>query len=133
MPNDRVTRTITPTALRCACLLLASAAMTACKPGDDTAATATPPADPAATMNPADLKDGTASYSCEQGHRIDIVRDKVARVALADGRVVKIEAIQDSTPRTYMDNGLTFTLSPQGATLDDETGHTLACTPAPKP
>ena len=133
MPNDRVTRTITPTALRCACLLLAWAAVTACKPGDDTAATATPPADPAATMNPADLKDVTASYGCEQGHRIDIVRDKVARVALADGRVVKIEAIQDSTPRTFMDNGLTFTLSPQGATLDDETGHTLACTPAPKP
>jgi hypothetical protein len=119
--------------LQCACLLVVGTVLTACAPGDDTAATANPPTDPAATMNPADRKDVTASYSCEQGHRIDIVRDKVARVALADGRVVKIEAIQDSTPRTFMDNGLTFTLSPQGATLDDETGHTLACTPAPKP
>ena len=133
MPNDRDACTTTPIALRCACLLVACAAVTACKPGDDTAATVVPPADPAATMNPADLKDVTASYRCEQGHRIDIVRDKVARVALADGRVVKIEAIQDSAPRTFMDNGLTFTLSPQGATLDDETGHPLACMPAPKP
>ncbi len=133
MLNDRVTPVTARIALRCACLLVAWVAVTACTPGDDTAATANPPTDPAATMNPADLKDVTASYRCEQGHRIDIVRDKVARVALADGRVVKIEAIQDSTPPTFMDNGLTFTLSPQGATLDDETGHTLACTPAPKP
>ena len=133
MPNDRAARPNARIALSCACLLVAGTVLTACKPGEDTAATANPPTDPAATMNPADLKDVTASYGCEQGHRIDIIRDKVARVALADGRVIKIEAIQDSAPRTFMDNGLTFTLSPQGATLDDETGHTLACTPAPKP
>ena len=123
MPNDRVTPVTARIALRCACLLVAWAAVTACTPGDDTAATANPPTDPAATMNPADLKDVTASYRCEQGHRIDIVRDKVARVALADGRVVKIEAIQDVLAEAHR----------QGATLDDETGHTLACTPAPKP
>ena len=131
MPNDRVTPVTARIALRCACLLVAWAAVTACTPGDDTAATANPPTDPAATMNPADLKDVTASYRCAK--RLAVSVSPVARVALADGRVVKIEAIQDSTPRTFMDNGLTFTLSPQGATLDDETGHTLACTPAPKP
>lgn len=133
MPNDRATPVTARIALRCACLLVVWTAVTACKPANDTAATAVPPTDPAATMNPADLKDVTASYQCGQGHRIDIIRDKVARVALADGRVIKIEAIQDSAPRTFMDNGLTFSLSPQGATLDDETGHTLSCTPAPKP
>ena len=133
MPNDHATHVPARIALRWACLLVAGTVFTACTPADDTAGTATAPTDPAATMNPADLEAVTASYGCEQGHRIDIVRDKVARVALADGRVVKIEVIEGSTPRTFMDNGLTFTLSPQGATLDDETGHTLACTPAPKP
>jgi hypothetical protein len=133
MPNDRAARAHARIALGCACLLVAGTILTACKPDADTAATANPPIDPATTMNPADLKDVTASYRCDQGHRIDIVRDRVARVALADGRVIKIEAVQDSAPRTFMDNGLTFTLSPQGATLDDETGHTLACTPVPKP
>jgi hypothetical protein len=114
---------------------LLALALAACGNGTPTE-TATPapapaptPLDPAKTMNPADLKDVTASYRCDEGHRIDIVRDKVARVALSDGRVVKIELVDDSTPPTFMDNGLTLSLlEGDAAELDDEKGHTVTCT-----
>ena len=87
-----------------------------------------PPPAPPPTISPTDLKDVTASYACEGGSRVDIVRDLVARVTLADGRVVKIEVVEDSMPRTYMDNGLTFeVLSPAKAELSDEQNRTLAC------
>ena len=124
-----------PTARGCVVLLaLALVACNAGTPADATAAAdaadANPaPIDPAKTMNPADLKDVTASYRCDEGHRIDIVRDAVARLALADGRVLKIEAIQGSVPPTFMDVGLTISLvSYTEAKLDDEEGNTVTCT-----
>lgn len=112
-----------------ACALLLALMLPACDrdPKPDTAAAA--PIDPAKTMNPADLEDVTASYRCDQGHRVDIVRDQVARVGLADGRVVKIEAVRNSNPPTYMDNGLIFSqVSDTAAKLDDREGNTVSCT-----
>ena len=115
--------------LSCAALLTALAACQ--RPADTQASTANavpPPPAPAPTINPADLKDVTASYACEDGSRVDVVRDRVARVTLTDGRVVKIELVDNSVPRTFMDNGLTFEVLSQGnAELSDEQNRTLAC------
>lgn len=112
-----------------ACALLLALTLPACGRGPKPDTGAAAPVDPARTMNPADLRDVTASYRCDQGHRVDIVRDQVARVGLADGRVVKIEAIRNSTPPTYMDNGLIFSqVSDTTAKLDDRKGNTVSCT-----
>ncbi|HEX2083078.1 MAG TPA: hypothetical protein VHF86_06310 [Xanthomonadaceae bacterium] len=133
MRNDDESTGRATAAMRRGWPVLLALALAACGNGTPTE-TATPapaptPLDPAKTMNPADLKDVTASYRCDEGHRIDIVRDKVARVALSDGRVVKIELVDDSTPPTFMDNGLTLSLlAGDTAELDDEKGHTVTCT-----
>ncbi len=131
MRNDRGVignHTIRSTARPLACAALLALALGACDRSPPPPAAPTS-VEPAKTMNPADLKDVTASYRCDQGHRIDIVRGKVARVALADGRVVKIEAVQGSTPPTFMDNGLVFSqVSATEAKLDDEEGNTVSCT-----
>lgn len=113
--------------LSCAFVL---AALAACQRPADTQAGASVPAPPtpAPTINPSDLKDVTASYACEDGSRVDVVRDQVARVTLTDGRVVKIELVENSAPRTFMDNGLTFeVLSAGNAELSDEKNRTLVC------
>lgn len=92
-----------------------------------------PRADPVAgarvTINPADAADVTAVYLCDEGTRIDIVRGKVARVTLNDGKVVKLELVDGSSPPTYMDNGLSFIVGPGGAELgeDDPEGRSLGC------
>jgi hypothetical protein len=85
--------------------------------------------DPPVTINPADAADVTEVYLCDEGTRIDIVRGKVARVTLNDGKVVKLELLDGSSPRTYMDNGLSFIVGPEGAELgeDDPEGRSLAC------
>lgn len=107
---------------------------TGCSRAPADAAAAPAPVDPATTMSTADLKDVTASFDCGGGNRIDVIRDKVARVALSDGRVVKIERVDGSAPPTFMDNGLTFTRPPGGvARLDDESGRAMRCEPVAKP
>ncbi len=122
MRNDRVATGIVAIALCCAL------ALAACRDATPPASVAPAPTDPAKTMAPADLEGVTASYRCDQGHRIDIVRDQVARVALADGRVVRLEVVQNSTPLTFMDNGLILSLvSDTEAKLDDEDGNTVSC------
>lgn len=109
--------------------LVAATALGGCRREEQTTPAAVPgPPSPPSTINPADLKDVTASYACDDGSRVDIVRDLVARVTLGDGRVVKIELVEGSTPRTYMDNGLTFEVLSEGsAELSDEQNRTLAC------
>lgn len=93
------------------------------------AAPAAVSAAPPITINPADAAEVTAVYLCDEGTRVDIVRDKVARVTLNDGKVVKLELVDGSSPPTYMDNGLSFIVGPQGAELgeDDPEGRSLAC------
>lgn len=70
----------------------------------------------------------TASYACE-GHRVDVVRDKIARIALSDGRIVHAEVVDGSVPRTFTDNGLTLIVAaPDKAELSDERDRTIGCT-----
>jgi hypothetical protein len=125
MRNDRVATGAIAAPLCCAALL----ALAACRDATPPESAAPAPIAPAKTMTPPDLEGVTASYRCDQGHRIDIVRDLVARVALADGRVVRLETVQGSTPPTFMDNGLILSLvSDTVAKLDDRDGNTVSCT-----
>lgn len=109
--------------------MLAAVALAGCQRQPETPAPVPAPPAPPPTINPADLKDLTASYACDGGSRVDIVRDVVARVTLNSGQVVKLEVIERSTPPTYTDHGLTFELLSGGkAELSDEKSGTLTCT-----
>lgn len=81
---------------------------------------------PAAPDIPGDVV--TASYGCE-GNRVDLVNnDTVARITMRDGRLARLGAMVRSTPRTWRDVGLAFTLYPTGAVLEEVAGRTLDCT-----
>jgi hypothetical protein len=65
----------------------------------------------------------TMRYRCNQGHRVDIFSGDVARVTLADGRVVDIERVDGSAPPRYAGVALSFEVGSEGAMLgQDETG-----------
>ena len=62
-------------------------------------------------------------YSCEQGHRVDIIGGNTARVTLADGRVVDVPRVAGSAPPRYAGVALSFEVGSDGAMLgQDETG-----------
>ena len=93
-----------------------------------------PQIDPPVPLTAEELTQVTGSYQCEGGHRVDIVRDQVARIALADGRVALLEVIEGSTPRTYADNGLAIeVMEAGGVDLSDEGGSRQPCTSASPP
>jgi hypothetical protein len=92
-------------------------------------AAATTPADTPDTSAPneggaADASAGiTMRYSCDGGHGVAIVRGDTARVTLADGRVVEIKRVADSSPPRYSGEALSFEVGNDGGTLgQDETG-----------
>lgn len=65
----------------------------------------------------------TMRYRCDQGHRVDIVNGDIARVTLADGRVVDVERVAGSAPPRYAGIALSFEVGSEGAMLgQDETG-----------
>jgi hypothetical protein len=65
----------------------------------------------------------TMRYSCEHGHRVDIVGGNTARVTLADGRIVDVPRLAGSAPPRYAGEALSFEVDNKGAMLaQDETG-----------
>ena len=66
-------------------------------------------------------------YSCEQGHRVDIVGGNAARVTLADGRVVDIPRVADSAPPQYSGVALSFEVGSDGAMLGQHEVGGFAC------
>lgn len=70
----------------------------------------------------------TARYACESGHRVDIVRGEVARVTLADGRVVHLRR-SDETPPRYRGEALSFEVHGNGATLGQHEVGGFDCQP----
>jgi hypothetical protein len=106
--------------------------MAGCKPTvpppEPEAATRTETAEPSAQATApargADASDDiTMRYSCEQGHRVDIVGGNSARVTLADGRIVDIPRVADSAPPRYSGIALSFEVGSDGAMLgQDEVG-----------
>lgn len=69
----------------------------------------------------------SASYACE-GNRVDLVRNAhVARVAMSDGRVVRLGAMANSEPRTWRDSGLSFVKYEDDIALEQDDGPALTC------
>jgi hypothetical protein len=118
------------------CCLGLAVVVVGCDAGGNRAPVAAtpPPIDPPVALSAEDRAAVTASFQCEGGHRIDIVRDQVARIALADGRVALLESIRGSSPPTYTDNGLTVEVLADGsADLSDDDYSRQSCAPAAKP
>lgn len=69
----------------------------------------------------------TMRYSCEQGHRVDIVGGNSARVTLADGRIVDIPRVADSAPPRYAGVALSFEVGSDGAMLGQDEAGGFAC------
>jgi hypothetical protein len=98
-------------------------------PAGNESAAAASPADTSDTSAPneggaADAGNGiTMRYTCDNGQGVAIVRGETARVTLADGRVVEIKRVADSSPPRYSGEALSFEVDEDGATLgQDETG-----------
>lgn len=90
--------------------------------------TAELPATTTATRRPDTSPPGvTMRYRCEQGHRVDIVGGNNARVTLADGRVVDIPRVADSTPPRYAGVSLSFEVGSEGAMLGQDEAGGFAC------
>ena len=69
----------------------------------------------------------STSYACE-GNRVDIVREgKVARIAMSDGRVVRLGAMTGSDPPTWRDVGLSFIKHDERILLEQDDGPVLTC------
>lgn len=110
----------------CAVLMLG-----ACQKPAPPAEPARPSADAPATAPTETQKpdDGiTMRYRCESGHSVAIVRGERARVTLADGRVVEIARVADSSPPQFEGEALSFEVTGDGATLGQHEVGGFACT-----
>ena len=119
---------------RLACALPLAVLMAGCKPTvppqQSETATRTETAELSPTKTTAVTRGSDTSstgiamrYSCEQGHRVDIVGGDTARVTLADGRIVDIPRVAGSVPPRYAGEALSFEVDNKGAMLgQDETG-----------
>ena len=104
----------------------------AAKPSSDELATTPLPAGDAVAATeksaPEPTSDGiTMRYTCDQGHAVAIVRGEIARVSLADGRVLEIPRIADSSPPSYSGVALSFEVGSSGATLGQHEVGGFAC------
>ena len=109
--------------------IVVACALIGCKRPDDAAAsasptTAGPEATAADTAPPPPADDGVSMrYRSDGGHTVAIVRGELARVTLADGRVVEIARVADSAPPAYRGEALSFEIGSDGGTLgQDEVG-----------
>lgn len=80
---------------------------------------------------PSPAEPAIASYLCDSGNRVDLVHEGAyARIAMSDGRVVRLGRIDNSKPSTWTDVGLRFVIRDDHAELsEDESGRTLRCEP----
>lgn len=123
---------------RLACALPLAILMAGCRPTvpppepdtatrTETAEVSTAKATPAAQGSDTPPAGITMRYTCEQGHRVDIVGGDTARVTLADGRVVDIPRVADSAPPQYSGVALSFEVGSEGATLGQHEVGGFAC------
>lgn len=107
----------------CAVLILGACQ----KPGEPV-----PPATPAPATDDTSKSDDdegiTMRYRCDSGHSVAIVRGELARVTLADGRVVEITRVADSSPPQFQGEALSFEVTDDGATLGQHEVGGFACT-----
>ncbi|MGY0634905.1 hypothetical protein [Luteimonas sp. A478] len=111
-----------------ACLLLAACQAQTPPP----AASVEPAPDPAREAALAADGDIVASYACAEGNQVELVREgRVARLALSDGRIIRLGEMAGSQPRTWSDVGLRFIIDGDFVELSQSNGErNLACEPA---
>lgn len=69
-----------------------------------------------------------ATYLCDGGNRVDLIENRrFARIAMSDGRVVQLGAMDKSQPPTWSDVGLRFIVGADYVELSQDNGHTLRC------
>jgi hypothetical protein len=106
----------------CAVLMLGACQ----KPGEPAPPTTSAPA---STEAPEPDDDGiTMRYRCDSGHSVAIVRGELARVTMADGRVVEIARVTDTSPPQFQGEALSFEVTGDGATLGQHEVGGFACT-----
>ena len=96
-------------------------------PGKDDAATNAPAPEAVPPAPAPDDSQVTMRYACDADVKVDILRDGIARVALPDGRVVKLSRIADSAPPVFTGEALYFSIGDEGASLSQDEGTELAC------
>ena len=107
-------------------LVLAGCAAERSPAPDPSDAAPVPAPTPAPTPAPDDSQ-VTMRYACDAEVKVDILRDGIARVALPDGRVVKLSRIADSAPPVFTGEALYFSIGDEGASLSQDEGTELAC------
>ena len=109
-----------------ACLLLAACQA---QPPEPAPAPAQAEPDPAEVAARAADGDVVASYACEDGNAVDLVREgRVARLSLSDGRTIRLGEMAGSRPRTWSDVGLRFVVDGDFSELSQTNGQrSLAC------
>lgn len=106
----------------CAVLILGACQ----KPGEPAPPAASAPATDDTSKRDDDVI--TMRYRCDSGHSVAIVRGELARVTLADGRVVEITRVTDSSPPQFEGEALSFQITGDGATLGQHEVGGFACT-----
>lgn len=94
---------------------------------------AAPALDAAASREALLAQDGPidARYLCDGGNRVDLIHARAfARVAMSDGRIVRLGTIANSQPATWTDVGLRFVIDGDYVELSQTNGaRTLMCQP----
>lgn len=114
--------------MRSTALLLAAAAavivLAGCKPAPVPA-----PVPAAIDMSPSKDPSVTASYVCDDAHRVDLIGERIARITLSDGQRVTIDYVDNSRPRSYMGRGLRFAIGDKAIMLIQSDGVAVDCKP----
>ena len=113
--------------------LAAALTLSACQRDQSDALPPPPVTDaPTAPVEPTPSDDATTMrYSCESGHRVEIVNGgDTARVLLSDGRSVDIARVADASPPLYAGEALEFAVGSDGGTLGQDEVGGFDCTPA---
>ena len=85
-----------------------------------------PPETPATTA-PATV---TMRYACGGNNAVEILSTDLARVTLADGRVVEVPLVAGSSPPAYVGEAVAFSVGNTGGQLSQEEGGHWDCKPA---
>lgn len=112
-----------------ACLMLAACQAQTPEPQ---AEPVQPQPDPAEAEALAADGEVVASYACDGGNAVDLVREgRVARLSLSDGRTIRLGEMAGSQPRTWSDVGLRFVIDGDFVELRQTNGErSLRCQPA---
>lgn len=87
------------------------------------------PTQAAIDMSPNKDPSVTASFVCDEAHRVDLIGERTARITLSDGQLVTIDYVENSRPRSYMGRGLRFAIGEKAVMLIQNDGVAVHCKP----